>query len=437
MRRSGGKCGVAALAAILLALLCGGGRALGQDSAAAGETGDEWPWYVAPSLGFIDFEGNEEFYDSVVGSVVVGYDFNEMWSFEAGLNLAPALIGRPQPARERFPNSYAVGLAGDGLFHFTRWDRVDPYLAAGLGFLHYGEPLYFGKQDEWLMRGGGGVMYHINDEWALRADGRGMLRGFGSDSKATAVYSAGVVWYWGARVPQSLVAVGGPLDSDGDGLTDEREAAIGTDPFDPDTDKDRLSDGQEVLEYNTNPLDPDTDIDMLRDGDEVYDYSTDPLVRDTDHGGVADGHEVIEDKTNPLDPKDDLYLIELYIQFDYDKSVIKPQFFPDLDIVAKVIERNPGSTARIEGHADKLKTSLAPYNLALSKRRARAVLEYLVAQRGIARSRLESEGYGFSRPKEPNDPVKGNPANRRVEVYIKGVDMANLPEGAPPHPSMR
>jgi len=33
---------------------------------------------------------------------------------------------------------------------------------------------------------------------------------------------------------------------------------------------------------------------------------------------------------------------------------------------------------------------------------------------------MEAHGYGFSRPKAPNDPETGNPENRRVEVYIRG-----------------
>ena len=47
------------------------------------------------------------------------------------------------------------------------------------------------------------------------------------------------------------------------------ESLIGTDPFNPDTDGDGLSDGDEVLKYHTNPLKPDTDGDGYSDGDEV------------------------------------------------------------------------------------------------------------------------------------------------------------------------
>jgi len=406
--------------------------AVGQD---AGESGNEAPWYVLPALGWIDYEGNEEYHDSFVTSVALGYDFNERWTFESILNYAPLLHGKPQPwPTQRYRDTYFLGLAVDGLFHFTRWDRVDPYLAAGVGLTYYGEALETGFRQDFVFRGGGGVIYHFNDEWAIRADGRGMLVDFARSPDANAIYSAGVMWTWGARVPERLVAIDGPLDSDGDGLTDEEEAAIGTDPFDPDTDKDRLTDGQEVKQYNTNPLNPDTDMDHLRDGDEVLDHGSNPLVRDTDAGGVADGHEVLEDHTNPLDPSDDLYLVELYIQFDYDKAIIKPQFFPDLDVVAKVLTRNPASTAKIEGHADKTRKSVHAYNMRLSKRRAQAVLNYFADTHAIARSRMEAEGYGFTRPKAENDPIHGNPLNRRVDVYIRGVDRETLLENAASRP---
>ena len=58
-------------------------------------------------------------------------------------------------------------------------------------------------------------------------------------------------------------------DSDKDGLSDEREKELGTDPNSPDTDKDGLSDYLEIKVYETNPLNPDTDGDSYLDGEEV------------------------------------------------------------------------------------------------------------------------------------------------------------------------
>ncbi|MBS1536433.1 MAG: outer membrane beta-barrel protein, partial [Bacteroidetes bacterium] len=71
-------------------------------------------------------------------------------------------------------------------------------------------------------------------------------------------------------------------DTDGDGLTDEMEEKLGTDPNNPDTDGDGLRDGEEVNDYKTDPLKADTDGDGLKDGNEVKNHKTDPLKADTD-----------------------------------------------------------------------------------------------------------------------------------------------------------
>ena len=99
------------------------------------------------------------------------------------------------------------------------------------------------------------------------------------------------------------------IDSDGDGLSDDREVVYMTDINNPDTDNDGLLDGAEVDVHDTiptlvdsdgdglsdsrevndaltNPRDPDTDKDGLNDGDEVDQFGTDPLVADTDGDGI-------------------------------------------------------------------------------------------------------------------------------------------------------
>ncbi len=89
-----------------------------------------------------------------------------------------------------------------------------------------------------------------------------------------------------------------PADSDNDGLTDDEENTLGTDPNDPDTDGDGLTDGEEVdtdddgpdTGTGTDPLDADSDDDGLSDGDEV-DSDTDPLDGDSDGDGLGDGLE--------------------------------------------------------------------------------------------------------------------------------------------------
>jgi len=122
-----------------------------------------------------------------------------------------------------------------------------------------------------------------------------------SDSFGTPVYTAGAVLAGGnITIHDNPADDGGPVDTDGDGLTDDLEPLYGTDPNDADTDDDLLSDGDEVLTWGTDPLNPDTDGDGASDGEEVlglYPYScpdgtsfqTDPLNWDTDGDNYGDG----------------------------------------------------------------------------------------------------------------------------------------------------
>jgi outer membrane protein OmpA-like peptidoglycan-associated protein len=417
----------------MVAMLVAGFVMQGVGSARAQEVPIEARWYVSAGLGAIGYEGDEELKDGFLGTVRLGYEYSEWWSFEGGLSIAPQLDENfrfDQPTQTRVSrleesagpgvhDTYALGFSFDALFHFTRWERLDPYLTLGGGAIFYGDEMD-GDQFDPSVRAGGGVMYHFNDEWAVRADARTFLAG--QDTESNAILDAGLVWRWGARVQPKIVAVAAMPDSDGEGLYDWEEKEIGTDPYNPDTDGDGLTDYEEVRIYKTDPLNPDTDFDMLNDGDEVHKYNTNPLKADTDDGGVIDGHEVLEDGTNPQagHGHDDLLLFELYIQFDYDKDVIRSVHFRDLDIVGKVLRRGETSTAVVEGHADRKKGSDAKYNLDLSERRAKAVADYLVKNAGIASSRLTPKGFGFTRPRAPNDPNEGNAVNRRVEIYIRG-----------------
>ncbi|WP_350292795.1 Calx-beta domain-containing protein [uncultured Croceitalea sp.] len=105
------------------------------------------------------------------------------------------------------------------------------------------------------------------------------------------------------------------FDTDNDGLTDDEEVTIGTDPNNPDTDGDGILDGQEVNVDNTDPLDDcdsvggiplgtsDCDNDGLTNDDEVTN-GTDSNNPDTDGDGILDGQEVNVDNTDPLDDCD-------------------------------------------------------------------------------------------------------------------------------------
>ena len=88
-------------------------------------------------------------------------------------------------------------------------------------------------------------------------------------------------------------------DRDKDGLANDIETLLGTDPDNPDTDGDGLNDSQEVSN-GTNPTNPDTDGDGLSDADELNIHGTDPLTADSDGDGFSDSEE-FNAGSNPLD----------------------------------------------------------------------------------------------------------------------------------------
>jgi hypothetical protein len=88
-----------------------------------------------------------------------------------------------------------------------------------------------------------------------------------------------------ASVPSALE------DPDQDGLRNIEELDAGTDPMDPDSDNDRLSDAQEAQRGDTDPWSKDTDKDGSSDYNEVL-IGSDPSHPDTDGDGWLDGAEI-------------------------------------------------------------------------------------------------------------------------------------------------
>lgn len=84
------------------------------------------------------------------------------------------------------------------------------------------------------------------------------------------------------------------------------------------------------------------------------------------------------------------------IFYDFDKASLRPESKTALDEMAQVMRDNPNITIEMASHTDRKGSD--EYNLALSERRAKSVIDYLISV-GIAPDRLQHMGYGESRPK--------------------------------------
>jgi OOP family OmpA-OmpF porin len=104
------------------------------------------------------------------------------------------------------------------------------------------------------------------------------------------------------------------------------------------------------------------------------------------------------------------------VYFEYNKAKIKSESFPILDAVAATLEGNPDiQLIEIQGHTDERGND--EYNLQLSDKRAKAVMQYL-AEKGIDENRLTAQGYGETQPLDRKKNEEAYAKNRRVEFLI-------------------
>jgi outer membrane protein OmpA-like peptidoglycan-associated protein len=113
--------------------------------------------------------------------------------------------------------------------------------------------------------------------------------------------------------------------------------------------------------------------------------------------------------------EENITLVLNNIFFDFDKAVLKPESFPELNRIVSVMKEKSGMQIEIAGHTD----SMGPetYNLKLSEKRARSVVKYLTDE-GVAQDRIAVLYLGEGKPIAPNTTVGGRKKNRRVEFKI-------------------
>ncbi len=134
------------------------------------------------------------------------------------------------------------------------------------------------------------------------------------------------------------------------------------------------------------------------------------------------------------------------IFYDFDRATLRPESKTALDEMVQILKDNPNVTIEMASHTDRHGTD--EYNIDLSSRRARSVIDYLIEQ-GISPERLQSQGYGESRPKvitkklarehpqfkegdvltveyiealSPEDQEVADQINRRTEFQVLSID---------------
>jgi OOP family OmpA-OmpF porin len=210
-------------------------------------------------------------------------------------------------------------------------------------------------------------------------------------------------------------------DRDGDGILDDVDKC----PDDPE-DRDGFEDSDGCP-------DPDNDRDGVPDLQDACPNV--PGLRefdgcpDRDKDDVPDNVDKCPDVAGPAENEGcpilqpplvtverDRIRLKANVLFETGEARIQKQSYPVLDEVAKVLVDHPEvRPVLIEGHTDNVGSRR--YNLDLSARRARAVVDYLV-KKGIDAKRLRAQGFGFDQPIAPNATPLGRAKNRRVDFRI-------------------
>ncbi|MBF8256653.1 MAG: OmpA family protein [Anaerolineales bacterium] len=105
------------------------------------------------------------------------------------------------------------------------------------------------------------------------------------------------------------------------------------------------------------------------------------------------------------------------LEFDARSAAVRPQYREELRKVANFMQANPRVTATVEGHTGDLQATAA-LAMEISQRRAQNVVNYLVTEFGVARSRLAAEGFGQTRRFAYNTNLEGQQDNRRVNIIF-------------------
>jgi len=120
---------------------------------------------------------------------------------------------------------------------------------------------------------------------------------------------------------------------------------------------------------------------------------------------------------NEPEPEPELVRVELDVKFDFDKAKVREESYSDIKNLADFMQQYPQTSTTVEGHTDSVGTD--QYNQRLSERRAQAVRDVLVNQYGVSGQRVDSVGYGETRPVADNSTEEGRQINRRVEAEVE------------------
>ncbi len=385
---------------VALLLLSTAGTALAGQRAGA--------FSLSPFVGGYTFDGVERLETRPVYGLRLGYDITKNFGVEATFDYAStkSTDNTKAPGGQIKPNANSnlsvYNYRIEGIYNFMPQNKLVPFVAIGGGGSTISNRAGGEKSNnDGTADVGGGIKYFIGDDIALRADTRAIMsfhhnidfKG-GGDTWMNYEYTLGVQFLFGGKKPLVPIVV---------------EPA------------------KTVVVKKAEPTPPPAPVLVPVDGKvgAWSDWSacsapcgsgsqnrTRPVLTQPANGG-AQLPSLNESRSCNVQTCKEEEKINLLIEFDFDKAVIKKEFYPNADAVGAFLTKNDKVSITVEGWTDKIGTD--KYNKNLSQRRANAVKSYLVNKHKIDPARITAVGHGKSF-KYDNKTEVGRYKNRRVEM---------------------
>lgn len=326
--------------------------------------------YVVPGVQWMDFD-NYSGYDNDIGYFIgLGYDITERISAEFSLfDLDPEIA----PTVEEDIDAWKV----DGFYNFdTDWGRWQPFVVTGFGNTN------FDGDNEVTWDLGAGVKYQLADNlyWRIAARNYAYLDRPLGDSDVG--IDTGILFYFGGdkSAPRSTASSSRPAARPSTSRTEPAPSA--------------------PARRTETPMD------------------------DADRDGVADARDrcpdtprnyAVDENGCPI-PVEEVARVELVVNFDFDRSEVKAEYFDEIEEVAEFMRQYEDTVVELEGHTDSRGTE--QYNQGLSERRANAVRQVMIDRFDISPGRITATGYGEGQPIASNSTDAGRAENRRVITVV-------------------
>ena len=348
----------------------------------------------------------------------------------------------------------------DGVLKYNLTEgNITPYLFAGYGFSRFAdnvkrEGFFPSTETSRTILGGIGAHFFLDDNWAINAS-TSYRSAHEKYSYKHLQHVIGLSYHFGAGdadkdgvsdqkdecpdVP-GLKEFNGCPDTDGDGIPDSKdrcpdEAGSAEHQGCPDTDGDGVPNVDDACPDKAGTAQmngcPDSDGDGVADNVDRCPETAGEVANggcpwtDSDGDGVIDRDDkcpnVAGKATNggcpdeevPTDLINFLASDKGKILFNSSSASLDRVDKSILDELKALLDKYPYASIRVEGHASS--DGGQSYNQTLSEKRAAAVKEYLT-NKGITGNRINTIGYGETRPVDDNNTLSGRINNRRVEL---------------------